>query len=112
MNARQEFVFHTAGKKIKCAILTFDDGSGYWNEDDGHTSNAATYGLPVGYTQEEHDVFTQSIDREYDAGYGGQQLFGTIWYQDGTWSSRGEYDGSEWWDWHKCPVIPAVLNPK
>ena len=104
MNARQEFVFHTAGKKIKCAIVTFGD--------DWYDEGATTYTLPVDYTQEEYDVFTQSIDREYDSGYGGQELFGFIWYEDGTWSSRGEYDGSEWWDWHKCPVIPAVLNPK
>lgn len=104
MNARQEFVFHTAGKKVKCAIVTFGDD---WNYED-----TTTYTLPVNYTQEEYDVFTQSIDREYDAGYGGQELFGTIWYDDHTWSSRGEYDGSEWWDWHRCPVIPAVLNAK
>lgn len=106
MNARQEFVFHTAGKKIKCAIVTF--GYSWGDEDD----DSITYTLPVNYTQEEYDVFTQSIDREYDAGYGGQELFGFIWYDDHTWSSRGEYDGSEWWDWHRCPVIPAVLNAK
>lgn len=108
MNARQEFVFHTAGKKIKCAIVTFGEYGWSDEEDD----QVVTRTLPVNYTQEEYDVFTQSIDREYDAGYGGQQLFGTIWYEDGTWSSRGEYDGSEWWDWNKCPVIPAVLNAK
>jgi hypothetical protein len=37
------------------------------------------------------------LDFEYDAGYGGQELFGYIWYADGSWSDRGEYDGSEWW---------------
>ena len=31
------------------------------------------------------------IDKEYDDGYGGQELYGTIWYKDGTWSTRGEY---------------------
>ena len=40
------------------------------------------------------------------SGYGGQELFGTIWYEDGTWSDRGEYDGSEWWNYNKCPDIP------
>jgi len=42
----------------------------------------------------------------YDSGYGGQEVFGTIWYVDGTWSDRGEYDGSEWYEYHKCPDIP------
>jgi len=50
----------------------------------------------------------------YDNGYGGQELFGTIWYTDGTWSERGEYDGSEWWVYHKCPPLPerAIEKPK
>ena len=40
---------------------------------------------------------------KYDNGYGGQFLFGYIWYTDGTWSSRSEYDGSEWWQYNECP---------
>ncbi len=43
---------------------------------------------------------------EYDAGYGSQELFGTIWYSDGTWSDRAEYDGSERWVYQKCPPLP------
>tara|TARA_R110000822_G_scaffold65508_3_gene160309 strand:- start:298 stop:567 length:270 start_codon:yes stop_codon:yes gene_type:complete len=38
------------------------------------------------------------LDFDYDNGYCSQQLFGFIWYSDGTWSCRGEYDGSEWWE--------------
>lgn len=44
---------------------------------------------------------------EYDNGYGGQELEGTIWYSDGTWSERGEYDGSEWWEYRACPPLPT-----
>ena len=43
------------------------------------------------------------LDFDYDNGYGGQNLFGCIWYGDGTWSHREEYDGSEWWQYMKCP---------
>ena len=50
------------------------------------------------------------INKDYDAGYGSQELYGTIWYKDGTWSTRGEYDGSEWWDYHCVPEIPVKLN--
>ena len=50
--------------------------------------------------------FLDQIDFEYDNGFGCQELFGTIWYEDGTWSSRGEYDGSEWWEYNSCPKIP------
>ena len=37
------------------------------------------------------------MDFVYDDGYGEQELFGYIWYSDGTWSERREYDGNEWW---------------
>lgn len=43
---------------------------------------------------------------EYDSSYGGQELFGTVWLTDGTWLSRGEYDGSEWWEHNVRPPIP------
>ena len=43
------------------------------------------------------------LDFKYNNGHGGQLLFGYIWYNDGTWSSRGEYDGSEWWQYNECP---------
>lgn len=51
------------------------------------------------------DVLPQ-LDFDYDNGYGRQELEGTIWYADGTWSDRGEYDGSEWWAHRKCPSLP------
>jgi len=47
-----------------------------------------------------------NLDFDYDEGYGGQRLYGNIWYTDGTWSTRVEYDGSEWWEYHKCPTCP------
>jgi hypothetical protein len=47
------------------------------------------------------------LDFEYDNGYGGQELYGTVWLVDETWLSRGEYDGSEWWEHNVLPVIPA-----
>lgn len=43
------------------------------------------------------------LDVEYDEEYGEQNLFGYIWYTDGTWVERSEYDGSEWSSYKKCP---------
>jgi len=48
----------------------------------------------------------QVLDFRYDGGYGGQELFGTVWLKDGTWMERGEYDGSEWWEHRTRPEIP------
>ena len=50
------------------------------------------------------------LDFDYEAGYGSQELDGTIWYTDGTWSEREEYDGLEWWHYKKCPPCPLEGN--
>jgi hypothetical protein len=100
MNARDEFFTHIEFWQILCATITHGDT---WIDD------APTYNLKVGFTIDEFNEFTKSLDFEYSSGYGGQNLFGTIWYTDGTWSSRGEYDGSEWWEYNICPVIPKEL---
>ena len=67
--------------------------------------------LPLTYTQEQYAKFMLSLDFTYNNGFGGQELDGKIWFKDGTWADRGEYDGSEWWNYHKCPYIPAFLYP-
>jgi hypothetical protein len=47
------------------------------------------------------------LDFDYNDGYGSQELLGTIWFSDGTWSEREEYDGSEWWEYRLgCPDLP------
>ncbi|QNI21485.1 hypothetical protein [Salmonella phage 3sent1] len=33
-------------------------------------------------------------------------LYGNVWFTDGTWLERGEYDGSEWWEYKATPAIP------
>lgn len=43
---------------------------------------------------------------EYYDGFGAQELFGTVVFKDGSWLTRGEYDGSEWWERHLLPVEP------
>lgn len=58
-------------------------------------------------TLEDEEKFLKTLQGiEYDAGYGLQQLFGVVVFKDGSWLSRGEYDGSEWWEHNKCPKEP------
>lgn len=45
---------------------------------------------------------------QIDSGYGAQELFGYIWYNDGTWSERAEYDGAEWWEHKIAPNFDTV----
>lgn len=46
------------------------------------------------------------LNFNYDSSFGAQELFGYVWFTDGTWSERGEYDGSEWWKHIERPEIP------
>ncbi len=50
--------------------------------------------------------FCKLANVEYDEGYGGNEVASdlVIVFTDNSWLSRGEYDGSEWWDYNVCPV--------
>lgn len=112
MNARVEFINHIGSKKVLCCEISIlrsmrDYDSPYGNNDDHKFYDVH---LTTGYSIDEWNDFLKSIDITYDNGYGSQELFGTIWYEDGTWSSRFEYDGSEGWVANICPKIPEILN--
>ena len=94
---------------IKCATISTKRYS-YWDDDDNYIQPAPII-LKEGYTSEEYQEFLHRIDFDYDAGYGGQELFGTVWLmKPNTWLSRGEYDGSEWWEYNECPSVPDELK--
>lgn len=98
LNAKKELleaVKDTA--KIKCASIS----NGRWEDE------AIKIVLKLNHTNDEYNEFLNSLDFEYDSGYGGQELYGTVWLEDGTWLSRGEYDGSEWWEHNVLPAISA-----
>lgn len=102
-NAKEEFLEHV--KQTKKVVKAVDIQIGYGYDEDDKNPRA----LKVGYTDEEYEAFLESINFSYDSGYGSQYLSGTIWYVGGTWSSRGGYDGSEWWEYNSCPKIPKEL---
>jgi len=93
INAREELIKHIGDREVKHVHITM---RGEWDE--SRRTIAGTL----------DDVLPQ-LDFEYDEGYGGQELFGNVWYTDGTWSERGEYDGSEWWEYKVCPDIPNSI---
>jgi len=106
-NAKQEFLNHIQQNNLSVLCATIQKGDDY---DDDEEIIERTFNLTTGYTKEDWNEFLSNIDFMYDSGYGGQEVFGTIWYTDGTWSERGEYDGSEWWNYQKCPDIPSELK--
>ena len=100
-NAKKEFLRHIKERKVLCVEISYQD---CW-----YKNTSFEYKLPVGYTEEQYNAFIESLDFEYDSGYGAQELFGTVWLEDGTWCTRGEYDGSEWWVHNHLPEIPSEL---
>ena len=71
---------------IQAADIRFDDGD--------------SFHLSENHTDEELQRFWRFLDRDYDNGYGLQELFGIIVFNDGLVLKRAEYDGSEWWTLH------------
>lgn len=88
MNAKQEFLEHTKG--LYPVYLKIE---------------VELYGV-IHYIEGAPSAVIDRLDFEYDEGYGIQQLYGYIWYADGSWSERAEYDGSEWWEHKVCPPLP------
>jgi hypothetical protein len=102
MNAKDEFLEEIGGKpKLKCANIKLEV----------EYDKYKIYSLPIGFTNKQFDEYLASLDFEYDDGYGGQELYGNIWFEDGTWCERHEYDGSECWHYKKCPTIPKEDAP-
>ena len=102
-NAKEELLKLLEGKaKVKCATIT----KGYQYN---YVEPCLKFELKVNHTEEEFQSFLKSLDFDYDSGFGGQELFGTVWLEDGTWCTRGEYDGSEWWEHNQLPEIPSEL---
>lgn len=93
-NIKKELLELFGDKKPLCALLEFDN---------------IEYKLKTNYTDEDYDKFMGSLNLSYDNGYGCQELFGTVWFLNGDWADRGEYDGSEWWQIRRQPTIPKKL---
>ena len=58
------------------------------------------------------DKFKELANVDYNESYGAPKVATDlcIVMNNGSWLSREEYDGSEWWCLHKLPSIPVVVN--
>lgn len=112
MNCKKEFIYYFS--KLKDMLLCADVYSEEYcpcKKDDVETIELERkrFLLKRGYTEEDYENFLNSLDFEYDAGFGAQQVFGLVWFTDGVWAAREEYDGSERWGFYKYPDIPDWL---
>lgn len=103
-NAKEEllgFLLREGMPEVLCIGIMYEDDM---------SEDAYNIRLKVGYTQEDFNNFLSRLDFNYDSGYGMQYVYGKIWFKDGTWATRHEYDGSEWWSYLRCPEIPFELK--
>ena len=94
MNAQKEIIKHIDSREVELVRIAVSRG---YYEEPLRIEGTLEQVLPL-------------LNFEYDEGYGGQNLFGYIWYADGTWSERGEYDGSEWWSHKERPRKGIDIN--
>lgn len=88
MNAQKELLDHVGDREVELVKVVYHNG----------------YPLKIEGTLEE---VLPLLDFDYNNGHGWQVLYGHIWYTDGTWSDREEYDGSEWWE-YRCPPDKTI----
>ena len=82
-------------------------------EKSGHTVEDITFiGSLSGYDCT-WDEFKAMADRDYDSGYGAAEVAHDliIVFSDGVVMRRGEYDGSEWWEYQEPFVRPENTKP-
>lgn len=69
-------------------------------------SGEQTFCLRKGHKDQDLACFYDSLHIEYNKGHGMQHVVGTLWFADGSWAERAEYDGSEWWESRTRPPTP------
>ena len=82
-NARFELA--SALEKAGASILAAEIVLGF---DWGHEERPR-FTLPPMWSRADYFDFSAFMDHEYDSGFGGQNLYGTVWLTDGSWLERG-----------------------
>jgi len=99
LNLKEEFLKHTKGKLVLCAYMVLDV--------DYKPFDVL---LKKGYSKEDLEQFLNTIE-DYDSCWGGSEISGTIWYDNGVttpswseWEYDHHYNTGGW----KLYNIPAV----
>lgn len=115
-NAKEEFLRQLLNGKesikiVKCAKIDIiaSTSRSLVEHDSYNDPNPVNARLKLNHTEEEEQAFLDKLDKVYDSGFGSQELFGIVWFTDGTWLTRDEYDGSECWNHNVCPEFDEDL---
>lgn len=76
----------------------------------GYTINDIAWIGTREFTIPTFDFFKAARRTNYNCGYGSAEMPCDliIMMKDGAWYSRGEYDGSEWWELNVVPQKPIL----
>lgn len=56
------------------------------------------------------ETFKRLADVEYSPGFGSSEVATDLLVVgDNWWLERGEYDGSEWWEYKTAPIKPNIM---
>ena len=105
-NFKKEFLEHVKDLEPKIKCVVFEYQKRYFKDRHGYNEKIKLNLFP-NYSQEDYEYFLETLNFNYDSGYGTQEIFGFIWFVSGTFSERNEYDGSEWFEYVKTPEIPV-----
>tara|TARA_B110000908_G_C9896522_1_gene289109 strand:+ start:246 stop:542 length:297 start_codon:yes stop_codon:yes gene_type:complete len=94
-NAKEELLNHIEGRTVE--LIRIVHTQGYWMKGAVKIEGSL-------------ESVSERLDFEYDDGFGAQYIYGYIWYTDGTWSERREYDGSEWWQHQARPDKDVIIG--
>lgn len=88
---------------LKVETLRYLDHLGY-TVDDIAWVGSTELEIPV-------DRFFELADQEYNSGFGSAEVCRDliICMKDGSWFERGEYDGSEWWQYRATLRRPSMF---
>ena len=105
MNLKDELLNHIRNRDVYCADLFIlkergEVGLSYFTK--------LQVSLPTGFIESDWNNFLKSLDDNLKNLGASDRLFGTIWYSDVTWSTKGTGIHDEW-KYHKYPTVPTYL---
>ena len=75
-------------------------------------SDVIWVGTSTGQTIAKEDFIKIASNLEFDDGFGGNEIRSDlVVVGDNWWMERGEYDGSEWWEFKSIPKIKLGGEP-
>lgn len=108
MNLKDELLNHIGNRRVFCAdiyIIREESKMGV------PRLTQFQVPLPIDFTQNEWDEFLRILDENSPDFHSKNRVWGTLWYDNVTWSTKGIEFNDEW-KYHRHPPVPKYLYEK